>query len=96
MVRRNSVRRWSGKMAAHRGLLARDRRMPTGVIVQPGAREMFTPRELTDAYKEFTKHGPRYLEAEGGIEGSVHRFGTRVLVVYEEPESGLVILSHPT
>jgi hypothetical protein len=70
--------------------------MPTGVIVQPGAREMFTPRELTDAYKEFTKHGPRYLEAEGGIEGSVHRFGTRVLVVYEEPESGLVILSHPT
>jgi hypothetical protein len=70
--------------------------MPTGVIVQPSAREKFTPRELTDAHKEFTKHGPRYLEAEGGTEGSVCRFGTRVLVIYEEPETGLVILSHPT
>ena len=79
----------------HCGLLARDRRMATGVIVQPSAREMFTPRELTDAYKEFTKHGPRFLEAEGGIEGSVYRFGTRVLIVYEEPESGLVVLIHP-
>jgi len=69
--------------------------MATGVIVQPSAREMFTPRELTDAYKEFTKHGPRFLEAEGGIEGSVYRFGTRVLIVYEEPESGLVVLIHP-
>jgi hypothetical protein len=71
-------------------------RMPTSLLVQPSAREMFTPRELADAYKEFTKHGPRYLEAESGIEGSVYRFGTRVLVVYEEPETGLVILSHPT
>jgi hypothetical protein len=70
--------------------------MPTGVIVEPGARETFAPRELTDAYKEFMKHGPRYLEAESGIEGSVYRFGRRVLVVYEEPETGLVVLSHPT
>ena len=74
---------------------ARDRRMPTGVIVGPSARETFTPREITDAYKKFTKHGPRYLDAESGIEGSVYRFGTRVLVVYEEPETGLVVLYSP-
>ena len=80
----------------HRGLLARDRRMPTGVIVQPSAREMFTPRELTEAYKKFLEHGSQYLDAKSGIEVSVYRFGTRVLIVYEEPESGLVILSHPT
>ena len=75
---------------------ARDRRMPTGVIVGPSARGTFTPREITDAYKKFTKHGPRYLDAESGIEGSAYRFGTRVLAVYEEPETGLVVLIHPT
>ena len=97
MIQRSSVRRSSGKMVcAHRGILAWDRRVPTGVIVQPSAREMFTPRELTDAYKKFMKHGPRYLDAESGIEGSVYRFGTRVLIVYEEPKSGVVVLIHPT
>ena len=70
--------------------------MSTGVIIEPRTRETFTPRELTDAYKKFMKHGPRYLDAESGIEGSVYRFGMRVLVVYEEPETGLVILIHPT
>jgi hypothetical protein len=70
--------------------------MLTGVIVGPGTRETFTPRELTDAYKKFVKRGPRYLDAESGIEGSVYRFGVRVLVVYEEPETGLVVLIHPT
>ena len=70
--------------------------MSTGVIIEPRTRETFTPRELTDAYKRFMKHGPRYLDAESGIEGSVYRFGTRVLVVYEEPETGLVVLIHPT
>ncbi len=69
--------------------------MPTGVIVGRGTRETFTPRELTDAYKKFMKHGPLYLDAKSGIEGSVYRFGTRVLVVYEEPETGLVVLNHP-
>jgi hypothetical protein len=54
------------------------------------------PRELADAYEKFLASGPRYLDAQTGIEGSVYRFGTRVLVVYEEPETGLVVLIHPT
>ena len=70
--------------------------MPIGAIVQPTTRKAFTPRELTNAYKKFMKHGPRYLDAESGIEGSVYRFGMRVLVVYEEPETWLVVLIHPT
>jgi hypothetical protein len=70
--------------------------MPIAVIVEPSTRETFTPRELADAYKKFMKHGPRYLDAESGIEGSVYRFGTRVLVVYEVPETGVVVLIHPT
>jgi hypothetical protein len=69
--------------------------MPTSVIVEPSTRETFTPRELTDAYKRFMKHGPQYLDAESGIEGSAYRFGTRVLIVYEEPETGVVVLIHP-
>ena len=77
-------------------ILARDHRMPIAVIVEPSTRETFTPRELAEAYKEFLASGPRYLDARSGIEGSVYRFGTRVLVVYEEPETGLVVLIHPT
>jgi hypothetical protein len=69
--------------------------MPTSVIVEPGTRETFTPGELTDAYKRFMKYGPRYLDAESGIEGSVYGFGTRTVVVYEEPESGVVVLTQP-
>jgi hypothetical protein len=75
---------------------ARDHRMPIGVIVEPSTRETFMTRELADAYKEFLASGPRYLDAQSGIEGSVYRFGTRVLVVYEEPETGLVVLIHLT
>jgi hypothetical protein len=70
--------------------------MPIGAIVEPSTRETFTPRELADAYEEFLASGTRYLDAQSGIEGSVYRFGTRVLVVYEEPETGLVALIHPT
>jgi hypothetical protein len=69
--------------------------MPTSVVVEPGTRETFTPRELTDAYEKFMKHGPRYLDAQSGIEGSAYRFDTRVLVVYEEPETGVVVLTQP-
>jgi hypothetical protein len=69
--------------------------MRIGVIVEPGTRETFTPRELTDAYERFMEHGPRYLDARSGIEGSVYRFDTRVLVVYEEPETGVVVLTQP-
>jgi hypothetical protein len=56
------------------------------VVVSPSARETFTPRELTDAYKDF----------ETGIKAGVYRLGERVLLVYEEPGIGLVVLVHPT
>ena len=75
---------------------ARDRRIPIGAIVDPSTRETFTPRELVDAYEEFLASGPRYLDAQSGIEGSVYRLGTRVLVVYEVPETGLVVLVQST
>ena len=65
------------------------------VVVQPSAREMFTPRELSAAFKEFIERGPQYLDAETGIRASAYRFGEeRVLLVYEESETGLVVLIH--
>ena len=67
-----------------------------GVLVEPSAREAFTPRELTDAFKDFIEHGPQYLDAETGIKAWAYRFGERVLLVYEEAETGLVILTYPT
>jgi hypothetical protein len=66
------------------------------VVVQPSASEMFTPRELSAAFKEFLERGPQYLNAETGIRASAYRFGERVLLVYEESESGVVILIHPS
>jgi hypothetical protein len=66
------------------------------VVVQPSAREMFTPRELAAAFKEFIERGAQYLDAETGIRASAHRYGERVLLVYEESETGLVILIHPS
>ena len=72
-----------------------DHRRPTGVIVEPSTSETFAPRELAYAYKKFMEHGSQYLDAEGGIEVSVYRFGMRVLVVYEEPGAGLVVFTHP-
>ena len=65
-----------------------------GVLVTPSARETFTPRELTAAYKVFKERGPHYLDAETGLGASAHRFGERVLLVYEESETGLVVLIH--
>ena len=67
-----------------------------GVLVQPSARETFSPGELVAAYEDFVASGPRYLDAESGIEASSYRFGTRVLLVYEEAETGVTILIHPT
>jgi hypothetical protein len=66
------------------------------VVVTPSARETFTPRELADAYKIFKEHGPQYMSDESGQRASVYRFGERVLLVYEESETGLVVLIHPT
>jgi hypothetical protein len=66
------------------------------VVVEPSARKAFTPREITEAYKDFEKCGPRYLDAETGIKAAAYRHGERVLIVYEDSEAGVVILSHPT
>jgi hypothetical protein len=67
-----------------------------GIVVTPSAREMFTARELTAAYKIFTEREPQYLDAETGLGASAYRFGQRVLLVYEESETGLVVLIHPS
>ena len=67
-----------------------------GVVVEPSARKAFTPRELTEAYKDFEKRGAQYLDAETGIKATAFRFGERVLIVYEEAEGGVVVLIHPT
>jgi 16S rRNA C1402 (ribose-2'-O) methylase RsmI len=66
------------------------------VVVTPSARETFTARELTDAYEQFIERGPQYVDAESGLRAAAYRFGERVLVVYEEPETGVVVLSHLT
>ena len=66
------------------------------VVVTPSAREMFTPRELSAAFKEFIERGPQYLSAELGIRASAYQFGTRVLIVYQESETDVVVLIHPT
>jgi hypothetical protein len=66
------------------------------VVVKPSARETFTPRELATAYRNFTKSGPQYVNAQSGIEASAYQFGTRVLIVYKEAETGVVLLVHPT
>ena len=67
-----------------------------GVVVTSSARETFTTRELTAAYKIFTERGPQYLDAETGITAAAYRFGERVLLVYEESETGLMVLMHPS
>jgi hypothetical protein len=66
------------------------------LVVDPSACETFTPRELVAAYKEFTEHGGYYHDAETGLRASAYRFGERVLLVYEESETGVVALIHPT
>ena len=67
-----------------------------GVVVEPSARKAFTPRELADAYKEFIECGPQYLNAETGLSASAYRFGERVLLVYEESKTSLMVLIHPS
>jgi hypothetical protein len=66
------------------------------VVVLPTARETFTPREITAAYKHFEERGPQYVNAETGLRAATYWFGTRVLLVYEESEAGVVVLIHPT
>ena len=64
------------------------------MVVDPSARETFTPRELVAAYKKFTEHRAQHLDAETGLSASAYRFGERVLLVYEESETGVVVLTH--
>jgi hypothetical protein len=66
------------------------------VVVDPSARETFTPREITTAYKQLEERGPQYVDAESGLRAAAYRFGVRVLLVYEESEAGVVVLIHPT
>ena len=48
------------------------------------------------AYEHFKERGPQYVDAESGLRASAYRFGERVLLVYEESETGLVVLSKPS
>ena len=66
------------------------------LVVKPSARERFTPRELIAAYEDFIKSEPQYLDAETGIKATAYLFGAGVLLVYEEPETHVVILIHPS
>ena len=72
------------------------RRETMNVVVHPSARETFTPREITTAYKQFEEHGAQYVDAETGLRAAAYRFGERVLLAYEESETGVVILFRPT
>jgi hypothetical protein len=66
------------------------------LVVNPSARERFTPRELIAAYEDFIKSEPQYVDAETGHKATAYLFGAGVLLVYEEPESHVVILIHPS
>jgi hypothetical protein len=66
----------------------------TSLVVLPGAREAFTPRELVGAYEDFVGGEPQYHDAERGIKASAYRYDGRVLFVYEESETGSFVLSH--
>ena len=68
----------------------------TSLVVLPSAREAFTSRELVAAYEDFVGSDPQYLDAERGIKASAYRFDSRVLFVYEESETGSIVLIHPT
>jgi len=56
---------------------------------------MFTPRELRAAFQEFLKRGPQLQDGGTGVKAAAYCFGERVLLVYQESETGLVVLIHP-
>jgi hypothetical protein len=68
----------------------------SSLVVQSSARERFTPRELVDAYEDFVGGAPQYVDAETGIRATAYRLGAGVLLVYEEPETHVVVLIHPS
>ncbi len=63
------------------------------VMTTPSAREKFTPRELSVAYEDYTERGPQYVNAQTGLRATVYRFGARLLIVCQEPESGVMMLA---
>jgi hypothetical protein len=63
--------------------------------VDPSAYKMFAPHELFASCREFIEHGPQYLSVETGIRASAYQFGSRVLLIYEESETDVVVLIHP-
>jgi len=65
------------------------------IVVKPSAREAFTPHELVAAYEEFIRRDPQYVSSETGLRATVYHLDTRVLVAYEERETGLVVLLSP-
>jgi len=56
---------------------------------------VFTRCELAAAYKEFAEHGLQHQDEKTDLSVSAYRFGERVLLVYEESEAGVVVLTHP-
>jgi hypothetical protein len=66
------------------------------VLVDPSAHETFTPREITTAYKQFEERGAQYVDAETGLRAAAYWIGTRMLLVYKESDTGVVVLTHPT
>ena len=63
------------------------------VVATPSARETFTPREHSAAYEDYTERGPQYMNAQTGLKAAAYRFGARVLIVCDEPKSGVVMLA---
>jgi hypothetical protein len=55
-----------------------------------------TPCELVDAYEDYIGGGTQYLDAETGLKAKAYLFSTHVLLVYEESETGVVVLINPT
>jgi hypothetical protein len=66
------------------------------VVVLPSAHKRFTPSELVAAYEDFVGGEPQYVDAETGLRASAYRFGTRVLIIYQQSETDIVVLIHPT
>jgi hypothetical protein len=62
-------------------------------VVTPSARETFTPRELIAAYTQFIERGAQYLSAESGFRAATYQFGRRVLIVYQESETDVMVFN---
>jgi hypothetical protein len=63
------------------------------VVATSSVYETFTPREPSAAYEDYTEHGRQYMNAQTGLKAAVYRLGARVLIVCEEPKSGVVTLA---